>query len=121
MLKLLCATKCSNNHMHPHIYNQDSLHFTITIVVLRGATLPHLKIDSLDRKVVGSGLPDPLVAGSISPDPLVAGFVSPDPLVAGSVSPDPKVAGSGSPYPKVVGSGMPDPMVVASSRPISWV
>ena len=43
MLKLICATKCSNNHMHPQIHSQDSLHFTITLVVLRGAALPHLK------------------------------------------------------------------------------
>ena len=27
MLKLICATKCSNIHMHPHIYSQDSLYF----------------------------------------------------------------------------------------------
>ena len=43
MLKLICATKCSNNHMHPQIHSQDSLYFTITIAVLRGAALPHLK------------------------------------------------------------------------------
>ena len=43
MLKLICATKCSNNHKHPRIYNQDSLYFTITLDVLRGATLSYLK------------------------------------------------------------------------------
>ena len=43
MLKLTCATKCSNNHMHPQIHSQDSLHFTITLAVMRGAALPHLK------------------------------------------------------------------------------
>ena len=30
MLKLICATKCSNNHKHPQIHSQDSLHFTVT-------------------------------------------------------------------------------------------
>ena len=43
MLKLICATKCSNNHKHPQIHSQDSLHFTITLVVLRGVALSHLK------------------------------------------------------------------------------
>ena len=43
MLKLICATKCSNIHMHPQIHSQDSLHFTLTLDVLRGAALPHLK------------------------------------------------------------------------------
>ena len=43
MLKLICATKCSNNHMHPQIHSQDSLHFAITLAVLRGAALLHLK------------------------------------------------------------------------------
>ena len=43
MLKLIYATKCSNNHMHPQIHSQDSLHFTITLAILRGAALPHLK------------------------------------------------------------------------------
>jgi len=43
MLKLICATKCSNNHMHPQIHSQDSLHFTITLAVLRGVALPHSK------------------------------------------------------------------------------
>ena len=43
MLKLICATKCSNNHMYPQIHSQDSLHFTITLVVLRDAALLHLK------------------------------------------------------------------------------
>ena len=43
MLKLICATKCSNNYMYPQIHSQDSLYFTITLAVLRGAALPHLK------------------------------------------------------------------------------
>ena len=43
MLKLICATKCSNIHMHPQIHSQDSLHFTLTFVVLRGVALSHLK------------------------------------------------------------------------------
>ena len=43
MLKLIYATKCSNNHMHPQIHSQDNLHFSITLAVLRGAALPHLK------------------------------------------------------------------------------
>ena len=43
MLKLICATKCSNIHMHPQIHSQDSLHFTLTLIVLRGVALPHLK------------------------------------------------------------------------------
>ena len=43
MLKLICATKRSNNHMHLHIHSQDNLHFTIILAVLRGAALPHLK------------------------------------------------------------------------------
>ena len=43
MLKLIYATKCSNNHKHPQIYSQDSLHLTITLAVLRGVALPHLK------------------------------------------------------------------------------
>ena len=43
MLKLICATKCSNIYMHPQIHNQDSLHFTLTLAILPGAALPHLK------------------------------------------------------------------------------
>jgi len=43
MLKLICATKFSNIHMHPQIHNQVSLHFTLNLAVLRGAALPHLK------------------------------------------------------------------------------
>ena len=46
MLKLICATKCSNNHKYPQIHSQDSLHFTITLAVLRGVALPHLKRDT---------------------------------------------------------------------------
>ena len=88
MLKLICATKCSNNHMHPQIHSQDSLHFTITLAVLRGAALPHLKRGSPDPLVAGSGSPDPLGASSVSPDPLGVSSVSPNPLGAGSVSPD---------------------------------
>ena len=107
MLKLICATKCLNNHMHPQIHSQDSLHFTITLTVLHGAALPHLK----------RGSPNPLVAGSGSPDPLVAGFVSPDPLGASSGSPDPKVAGSGSLNPLITGSVSPDPKVAGSFSP----
>ena len=34
MLKLICATKCLNNHIHPQIHSQDSLHFTVILVVL---------------------------------------------------------------------------------------
>ena len=29
--------------MHPQIHSQDNLHFTITLIVLRDAALPHLK------------------------------------------------------------------------------
>ena len=43
MLKLIYVTKCSNNHIHPQIHSQDSLHFTITLDVLHGEALPHLK------------------------------------------------------------------------------
>ena len=43
MLKLICATKCSNIHMHPQIRSLDSLYFTLTLAVLRGAAQPHLK------------------------------------------------------------------------------
>ena len=75
MLKLICATKCSNNQMHPQIYSQDSLYFTITLVVLHGAALPHLKRGSPDPLVTGSGSPDPLVMGSGSPAPLVVGSI----------------------------------------------
>ena len=96
MLKLICATKCINNHMHHQIHSQDSLHFTIILTVLW-----HASSDS----------PDPLGVGSSSPDPLGEGSGLPNPLVAGSVSPDPKVAGS----------GLPDPLVASSSRPTSWV
>ena len=91
MLKLIYTTKCLNNHIHSQIHSQDSLHFTITLAVLRGAALSYLRRGS--------------------PDPLVTGSGSPDPLVAGSVSPDLKVAGSNS----------PDTLVAASSRPTSWV
>ena len=38
----ICATKCSNIYIHPQIHRQDSLHFTLTLTVLRGAALPHL-------------------------------------------------------------------------------
>ena len=100
MLKLICATKCSNNHMHPQIHSQDSLHFTIILTVLRGAS---------------SNLPDPLGVSSDSSDPLVAGFDSPNPKVEGSVSPDPKVAGSSLPDPLVAGSVSSDPLVMGAS------
>ena len=46
MLKLICATKCSNIHMHPQIYSQDNLHFTLSLDVLRGVALPHLSRDT---------------------------------------------------------------------------
>ena len=75
MLKLICATKCSNNHMHPQIHSQDSLYFTITLAILRGAALPHLK----------RGSPDPLGESSVLPDNLGESSVSPDPLGASSV------------------------------------
>ena len=94
MLKLICATKCSNNHMHPQIHSQDSLQFTITLVVLRGAALSHLKRGSPDPLVVGSGSPNPLGVSSVSPDLKATGSISPDPLGAGSVSPNPKDVGS---------------------------
>ena len=97
MFKLICATKCSNNHKHSQIHSQDSLYFTITLAVLRGAALSHLKRGSPDPLVTGSGSPDPSVAGFRSPDPSVTGSDSPDPLVPSSVSLDPKVAGSVSP------------------------
>ena len=106
MLKLICATKCSNNHKHPQIHSQDNLHFTITLAVFQGA---------------GSDLPGPLGEISDSPNPLGVGSSSPDPLVVGSGSPDPLVTGSVSPGPKVASSGSPNPLVVASSRPYSWV
>ena len=52
MLKLICATNCSNNHKHPQIHSQDSLHFTITLAVLRGVALSHLKrgTDALESR-----------------------------------------------------------------------
>ena len=43
IFKLTWATKCSNIHMHPHIYSQDSLNFTLTLAILTSAALPHLK------------------------------------------------------------------------------
>ena len=46
MLKLTCATKCLNLHMHPQIHSQDSQHFTLTLDVLPGAALPHLSRDA---------------------------------------------------------------------------
>ena len=42
MLKLTCATKCSNIHMYPQIHSQDMLTFTLTLAVLIGVALPHL-------------------------------------------------------------------------------
>ena len=84
MLKLICATKCSNNHKHPQIHSQDNLHFTITLAVLRGASS-----DSPDPLGANSDSPDPSGAGSSSSNPLVAGSVSPDSMVVGSISPDP--------------------------------
>ena len=43
MLKLICATRCSNIYMHPQIHSQDRLYFTLTLAVLRSVALPHLK------------------------------------------------------------------------------
>ena len=43
MLKLIYATKCSNIHMHSQIHSQDSQHFTLTLDVLPGAAVPHMK------------------------------------------------------------------------------
>ena len=40
MLKLTCATKCSNIHMHPQIH---SLNFTLTLAVLPGAAVSYLE------------------------------------------------------------------------------
>ena len=42
MLKLTCVTKCSVLHIHPRLLSQDSQHFTLTLVVLPGAAVPHL-------------------------------------------------------------------------------
>ena len=78
MLKLIYANKCSNNHKYPQIHRQGSLYFTITLAILRGAALPHLK----------RGSPDPLGASSVLPNNLGESSVSPDPLGASSVSPD---------------------------------
>ena len=55
MLKLICATKCSNIHMHPQIHSQDSLHFTLTLAVLRGVALPHLKRGTAATQVTVGG------------------------------------------------------------------
>ena len=85
MLKLICATKCSNNHKHPQIHSQDSLHFTITLTVLRGATLPHLTRGSPDPLVEGFVSLVPEAADSVSPDLETTGFVLPDPLGAVTV------------------------------------
>ena len=41
--------------MHPQIYSQDSLYFTLTLVVLRGATLPHLKRGTATTQVTVGG------------------------------------------------------------------
>ena len=43
MLKLTCAIKCSNLHIHPQIHSQDSQHFTLTLVVLPGAAVSHFE------------------------------------------------------------------------------
>ena len=52
MLKLICATKCSNNHKHPQIHSQDSPHFTITLPILCSAVLSYLKrgTDALESR-----------------------------------------------------------------------
>ena len=82
MLKLICATKCSNNYKHPQIHSQDSLYFTITLAVLRGASS-----DSPDPLGMGSNSPAPWLTGSKMPDPKVVGSSSPNPLVAASSRP----------------------------------
>jgi len=43
MLKLTCATKCSILHIYPQLLSQDSQHFTLTLIVLPGAVVPHFE------------------------------------------------------------------------------
>ena len=73
MLKLTCATKCSNIYMHPQIHSQDSLHFTLT---LRSVALPHLKRDTAavrhyrdlsDRWGLGVFIPFPFIPDGTLP------------------------------------------------------
>ena len=89
MLKLICAIKCSNNHKHPQIHSQDSLHFTIIFAVLGGAALPHLKRGSPDPLVTGFGLSDPLVVGSVL-TPWVRAPSRPTPWVRAPSCPTPR-------------------------------
>ena len=92
-----------NNHKHPQIHSQDSLHFTITLAVLRGATsvspYPFGCELHLARPIgcglqlgrpLGRGirLARPLGRGSVSPDLESKGFVSPDLEAIGSNSSD---------------------------------
>ena len=78
MVKLTCATRCSNIHMHPQIHSQDSLNFTLTLVVWTGAALPHLKRgttaleprhwrDLSDRWGLGVFIPFPFLPNSSLP------------------------------------------------------
>ena len=110
MCKLICATKCSNNHMHPQIHSQDSLHFTITLAVLRGAALPHFK----------RGSPDPLGASSVSLDPLGAGSISPDPRSRAPSRPTPRSRAPSRPTPRSRALARPNPRSRASTRPTLW-
>ena len=55
MLKLIYAIKCLNIHMHSQIHSQDSLHFTLTLAVLHGAALPHLKRGTAVTQVTVGG------------------------------------------------------------------
>ena len=43
MLKLTCATKCLNLHIHPQIHSQNSQYFTLTLAILPGAAVPDLE------------------------------------------------------------------------------
>ena len=95
MLKQIYAAKCSNNHKHPQIHSQDSLHFTFTLVVLRGASFD-------------------------SPDPLGVSSDSPGPLSAGSSSAYPLVAGSSHPTPRSRALARPTLRSQAPSRPTLW-
>ena len=110
MLKLIYATKCLNNHKHPQIHNQDSLHLTFTLAVLRGMALSYLKggtdaLESRHKEVSAHAdfpgwLPDPLGAGSISSDSKIAGSVSPDPLVRAPSRPTPWSGDPSRPTPR---------------------
>ena len=43
MLKPTCATKCSILHIYPQFHSQDIQHFTLTLAVLPGVAVPHMK------------------------------------------------------------------------------